>query len=329
MKKIMSIVLCFILMATTVIFTYAVESTEFSDNYVEDTNNESNLPKGDSDNELVEESLIDQFVDILNNCKSEQEREIVLLKAHQMGINADEFKNVKLTKRDLTIFDATIDLADLSKNERRILTPDCNYAESSVTKAASRVTVAGVSMPTYALWPKIYKQETKTYCSAATVYTTAKYIGATPPSQAKIMSFWDSEWGVTYPDLPLIRNYMNYHLPGKQSKYVPYVNKTYAGSQTTFNKDLKNNVENRQPMILHMRNSSGTTNWPYTTSGHFCICSGLLTWENNKYFIGDPYYFSQYVSGATANNGEHKRTWSQLNKVITNRFGSGAQNYLT
>lgn len=59
------------------------------------------------------------------------------------------------------------------------------------------------------------------------------------------------------------------------------------------------------------------------------MCNGLLTWESNKYFIGDPFYFSSYVSGAKANNGELKRTWTQLNNVITNKFGSGSQHYLT
>ena len=64
--------------------------------------------------------------------------------------------------------------------------------------------------------------------------------------------------------------------------------------------------------------------------------NGLLTWENNTYFVGDPYYFQTglnssgtatvtYVAAATANNGEHKRTWNQMLTVSTNLFGSGNQ----
>ena len=328
MKKIMSIIICFVLVASTAISSFAVGLTAYSDNNSQKIIKiDSALPKGDADSGLKEESLIDQFVEIFNNCKSEQEREIVLKKAYQMGFNSDEFKNLKLTKNELAIFDADIDSLSVSKIDRKILTP--NFIDGGAAKAASGVTVAGVTMPTYALWPTIYKQATSTYCSAGTVYTVGKYIGANPPSQSSIMSFWKSQWGVTYPDLPLIRNYMNLHLPGKKSSYVPYVYKKYAGSQKTFNTDLKNNVLNYQPMIIIMKNPSGTTNWPYKTNGHFCMCNGLLTWENNKYFMGDPYYFSSYVSSATANNGEHKRTWTQLNNVITNKFGSGSQYYLT
>lgn len=320
MKKTVFIVL------SLVFVIIAVGLTVYSYNHDEIFSNEIGLPKGDSDFGRREETLIDQFVDLLNGCKTEQERVIILKKAHQMGVGANEFKNVTLSESDLSIFNGKADVSISSRNGRRILTPNHTIGTA---KATTKAVVAGVSMPGYALWPTIYKQQTSTYCSAATVYTVAKYIGATPPSQSAIMNFWKSQWGVTYPDLPLVRNYMNLHLPGKPSTYVQYVNKTYAGNQTTFNKDLKNNVLNYQPMILLMRNTSGTTNWPYVTNGHFCICNGLLTWENNKYFIGDPYYFSSYVPGATANNGEHKKTWNQLNAVITSRFSSGTQNYLT
>lgn len=283
------------------------------------------LPRGDADVSTSEQSLIEQFEELLLNSNSLQERQAIMKKAYQMGIDETEFTNVSLSENDVAILNGDIVTTNSIKNDRAILTS--NVSTASVISTNS--TVAGVSMPTYALWPTIYKQATSTSCSAGTVYTVGKYIGAAPPSQSNTMSFWKSQWGVTYPDLPLIRNYLNLHLPSKPSDYVPYVYKKYAGSQTTFNTDLKNNVLNYQPMILIIKNTSGTTNWPYTTGGHFCICSGLLTWENNRYFIGDPYYFSQYVSGATANDGEHKRTWSQLNTVITNKFGSGSQYYLT
>lgn len=120
---------------------------------------------------------------------------------------------------------------------------------------------------------------------------------------------------------------MNYHLPDKKSSYVDYVVRYYNGSQTTFNTDLKNNVLNYQPMMIMISNT-GTTNWPFKTNGHACLVNGLITWENNRYFIGDPYYFSTYVSGA-GNDGEHKRTWSELNASIQSRFGIEDAQYLT
>lgn len=278
------------------------------------------LPKGDSDVITTDMTEIEQLEELLLNSSSKQEREAVLKKAYQMGFNETDFTNISLSESDIEIFKGNLTTTNSVKN-RAVL-----RASSSMASVASTTDiVAGVSMPDYALWPTIYKQYNKSSCSAATVYTVAKYIGATPPSQEEIMAFWFDEWKKPLPDLPLMRNYLNNHLSGKPSDYIPYAYKKYAGDQTTFNTMLKNNVLNYQPMILLIKNSSGTTNWPYTTNGHFCICSGLLTWENNKYFIGDPYYFTGYVSGATANNGEHKRTWTQLNNVITNKFGSGLQ----
>lgn len=127
-----------------------------------------------------------------------------------------------------------------------------------------------------------------------------------------------------------IENIALFIYEASKKRNVTYSVVNYGGSQTTFNTDLKSNVEDRQPMIIHMSNpTSSTANWPYYTLGHFCICSGLLTWEDNNYFMGDPYYFSSYISSATANDGEHKKTWTQLNTVITNKFGSGSQLYLT
>lgn len=308
LKGLFAAILMVVIVFTNVVPTYANTSRE--------------IQKGDSDYITDEISLEEQFEELFLESSSEQERQIILNKAYQMGINIDIDE---VSKEDINIAQNSINVNSSIRSNRRIITNNSNTG----IRTQAYATVAGVSMPDYALWPTIYKQEKSDWCSAATVYTVAKYIGANPPAQKTIMNFWKSQWNVTYPDLPLIRNYMNNHLPGKSNDYVPYVYKNYANSQTTFNKDLKNNVLNYQPMILNMKNSSGTTNWPYKTNGHFCMCNGLLTWESNKYFIGDPFYFTAYVPGATKNNGEHKKTWTQLNQVIKNRFGSTSQYYLT
>jgi hypothetical protein len=287
----------------------------------------SSLPKGNGDNISEDESLEEQFLDMIENCSSKEQRRIILSKAYSFGLTEDDFQSVNLSNDEKAILRGEITVPNASGVGRTIIQPNVSSVKSA---NSTNSTVAGVEMPDYALWPPIYKQETSTYCSAATVYTVGKFIGANPPSQSSIMAFWQSYWNVTYPDLPLMRNYLNNHLPGKTSDYVNYAVVTYAGNQTTFNTKLKQNVLNYQPMIILMKNNTtSTTNWPYKTNGHFCICSGLLTWESNKYFIGDPYYFLDYVSSATADNGEHKESWGKLNTVITNVFSSGSQKILT
>lgn len=280
------------------------------------------LPRGDAEVMSEVAPLKEQFEEMLNNTTSSNEKQIILRKAYDIGFDIRELSGVTDAEIASARRASEENLYDNSSEtfDRRVITRDINIMSSSV---------AGVDMPDYALWPKIYMQETNTYCSAATIYTVGKYIGANPPSQANIMSFWKSQWGVTYPDLPYMRNYLNNHLSGKKTTYVPYVVVKYAGNQTTFNKNLKNNVINHQPMILLIRSNSNTPGWHYKTNGHFCICNGIITWDNNLYFVGDPYYFPKYVSGAPADKGDYSVSWSVLNSVITARFGAGSQYCLT
>lgn len=253
------------------------------------------VPNGISDTIGSVESLEDQFKELLMCSTNSEQREKILKKAAGMGVSINDLEGVSLSDEDIAILSnntsskATIEVDVTSRSTMS----DNTFSRS----ATSGVVVAGVEMPDYVLWPKIYRQERNDYCTAATIETVGKYIGANPPSQKSIMDFWQDYWGVPYPDLPLMRNYMNYHLPEKESSYVPYVVKYYNGSQTTFNTDLKNNVLNFQPMMIMISNT-GSNNWPFKTDGHASLVNGLITWEDNKYFIGDPYYFSTYVSGA-------------------------------
>lgn len=190
--------------------------------------------------------------------------------------------------------------------------------------AASTIYVAGVPMPTYALRPTIIKQETKDRCSAAVIQTVLKYMGATYPSQTTIMAAWgkSSAGAQYYPTFTQLKNYINARKP---SSYTDYVLVVYAGNQYDFNTMLKFGVEHFQPMLLLMSNpTSSTANWPYKTDGHFSLCNGILTWDKNDYFIGDPYYFPGY-GGITGSIGEHQKAWGKLNSVIKNKHGSGNQ----
>ena len=274
--------------------------------------------RGDATSVGADESLAEQVEKLLPNSSPEQ-RLRLLEKAAVVGLDSADLANVTLSTAEQAILNgsASIEKPVVLTDQKAILT-----APGIGTRATT--IVAGVAMPDYALWPKIYKQERSDWCSAATIQTVLKYIGAASPAQSTIMNYWKSI-GYTYPDLPLVRNYLNARLP---SSYVNYTQYIYAGDQTKFNQSLKYSVENYQPMVLLMRNTSAyenyQTNWPYTTNGHFWICSGLLTWANNQYFIGDPYYFSSYVPGA-GTAGDHNKTWTKLNKVIRNRFGSGQE----
>jgi hypothetical protein len=273
--------------------------------------------RGDAATVGPAESLAEQVEKLLPGSSPEQ-RLRLLEKAAVLGVDSADLPNVTLSKAEQAVLNGSASIPKAaSANDKAILT-----APGPATRATT--IVAGVAMPDYALWPKIYKQERSDWCSAATIQTVLKYIGAASPAQSTIMNYWKSI-GYTYPDLPLVRNYLNARLP---SSYIDYMQYIYAGDQSSFNTCLKYDVESYQPMVLLMRNTSAyenyQTNWPYTTNGHFCICSGLLTWANNQYFIGDPYYFSSYVPGA-GTAGDHNKTWTRLNKVIRNRFGSGQE----
>lgn len=185
-----------------------------------------------------------------------------------------------------------------------------------------------VLMPTTPLNLKVYKQQTKTYCSAATVYSTQKFLKySSVSSQATIMKYWKTHYDSSVPDLPAVRNYLN-DSAYKPSIYHKY--KVWSGSltQLSFNTNLKKDIENKQPTILVISNKSGDSKWPFQTNGHFCMCIGYQASNSaGPYLIGDPYYFSGYVSGA-GTTGKHYRTWSQLSKAIKDRF-SDTQRYLT
>lgn len=251
-------------------------------------------------------SNVNQIKELLRNCNSTTKRQMILEKAVVNGVTASDLSDVALSDTDKAILNQTIDVVSPS-----------NFSTKSVLRNPTQNTrgtiVANVDMPDYALWPTIYMQEENDYCSAATIQTVLQYITESSPTQTTIMN----AWGGGYPTIVQLMNYINNRLG---EEYNPYYQQVYAGNQTTFNVCLKWDVENYQPMIILM-SSSDKTNWPYRTGGHFCICNGLLTWEDNKYFMGDPFYFSTYVSGA-GNVGTHNKTWSQLNTVITNKFGT-------
>lgn len=285
----------------------------------------SGAPRGDSVVTPYSEypSIEEQLLELLSDCSTSQERRMLMKKAYQLNVDESVFDGVKLSSEERAVLrsgEETVSSYSVNSVNRKIITAPASYSRST------RELVAGVDMPDYILNPSIFMQEQADYCSAATIVIISDYLAANTPTQAAIMSHWGS---YKYPDLPMMRNYLNNTLTGKPDDYVKYVVKQYSkGDQKTFNTALKNNVLNYQPMIILMR-SKNTSQWPYITDGHFCVCSGLLTWENNQYYIGDPYYWTHYLTDIPKIYGTHKVSWGNLDDVIGNRFTGGTQYVLT
>ena len=254
-------------------------------------------------------ALTDWFEDLLTN-SNEQTREKILEQAAYAGLSPSDF-SISLSGNDISILKRQSKPTPLDRSDKRILRAPFSNAETlNVTSYSTS------DMPDYALWPEIYMQETSSWCRAGVIQTILMYINGTSPSQSSIIANCVAS-------LPAMRNYVNERLP---EDYVLYAYAKYGGDQETFNRWLAFDVTNYQPMMFAMKNATGSTAiWPYPTDGHYSICCGLLTWANDEYFIGDPYYFSKYVKSATANDGYHNKNWYQLNAAITSSHGENNQ----
>ncbi len=261
--------------------------------------------------ETVDPVLIAQFEELLLKSNGDI-REKLLEKAAFAGITPDDLSNITLSASDVAVLNQKTFAKSQAKNSKRILTSSVNIA--AVANASLYSTA---DMPDYSLWPTIYKQQTSSWCRAGVIQTVLMYIKGSSPSQSTIVNNCAAS-------LSTMCTYVNSFLPLEE--YVLYSYGKYGGDQETFNRWLSFDVNAYMPMMFAMKNATtSTTNWPYYTNGHYSICCGYLTWENNQYFIGDPYYFSEYVASATADDGYHKKTWAQLNTVITNSHGANNQ----
>lgn len=262
----------------------------------------------------VDPSLVAQFEKLLLESKGDI-REKLLTKAAFAGITPDDLSNIVLSANDVALLNQKTFTKDQAKSNQRILMP----STTTVTSSNEPSLYSTNDMPDYALWPIIYKQQTSSWCRAGVIQTVLMYIKDSSPSQNTIINIDDCD-----ASLSAMCTYVNDRLPIEE--YVWYAYAKYGGDQETFNRWLSFDVNAYMPMMFAMKNATtSTTNWPYYTNGHYSICCGYLTWENNQYFIGDPYYFSDYVPSATANDGYHKKSWTKLNTVITNSHGQNNQ----
>ena len=239
------------------------------------------------------------------------ERERLLEKASWAGVTPDDLTNSLLSDREMSILEKEVSLpAQLALDKRILQAPSTDK---------NGITIRSGIMPDYALWPTIYMQQDRSWCRAGVIQTVLMYIKGSSPSQSEIIDKCLAK-------LPDMATYINARKP---DDYANYVYALYGGDQEKLDYFLAYDVLNYQPMIFAMKNdTTSTANWPYRTGGHYSICAGQLTWANDLYFIGDPYYFTNYVSNCVedpSGPGYHKKTWTQLNRVITNSHGEGNQ----
>jgi len=185
---------------------------------------------------------------------------------------------------------------------------------------------SGVAFPGWFLWPTTIKQETSTWCSAATVQTALKYILGSSGFTVTQTSIMNSVGAG--PGLQTVVTYMNNKL-SQQGYSYPYLIETFGGNQATFDVCLLWDIQNYQPMVFTLANkSSGTgnlTKWPYYTNGHFTVCNG--TADGATYSFSDPYYFKSYVASATADNGKLDKVWTYVADVSKQLHGQGNEKF--
>lgn len=288
MKKFVTVSICIILTISMMV-SFNVSAA-----------NASVKPTKSSDRTLLLE------IDKLLKESTSSEREKLLEKVSYAGITQNDLSGVLLTDKEIAVLGGIISITKSPQLDKRIL-----KAPSSSGFSLHSTT----SMPDYALWPDIYMQETGIWCRAGVIQTVLMYISGSSPSQQTIVNN-------CLASLPYMANYLNQNKP---DNYTDYLYSLYGGDQDEFNRRLAYDVSHYQPLVFAMKNNTTSkANWPYKTGGHYSICAGLLTWDNDQYFIGDPFYFPKYVAGAKG-DGYHKKTWTQLNTVITNSHGVGNQ----
>lgn len=156
------------------------------------------------------------------------------------------------------------------------------------------------------------KQQTNTWCSAATIQMVLSYMGASYGSQSNIMS----EVGAG-PGLQTVINYLNQ----KQSENT-YIRKTW-NTQDELNTVCRVADMVDIPIVFTFIATDQNYNdgvWPYPTGGHFTVLRGYFA--SGGYSVADPYYYADYPPYIPHANGLHNRTYEQLKTVNANYNGS-------
>lgn len=158
--------------------------------------------------------------------------------------------------------------------------------DDSSSKAASHWTVIDV--------PKIM-QETDTWCSAAVIQQTLKYINGTIPyTQSQIIKMTGEG-----PSLATVLNFINNHIDGK-----PYGRKEFNGPSSFYRWTLRARDYSR-PVIFTFSNDD-LNMWDFKTDGHFTNCAGYVNFNPNDftykygYLFSDPYCYYKYISNVTS-----------------------------
>lgn len=164
-------------------------------------------------------------------------------------------------------------------------------------------------------------QETKAYCSAASVQMILWYLGIEPDSQEDIFDYFHAAAG---PGFNQVVDYINDH----QSRTLYTVLKW--NSEDVLDMYCRSAYSFGLPILFSLKaysNNVNAQNWPYTTSGHFSVIRGYYNNANEyKYSIADPYYFEKWLNTKNI-QGYHERSYNDL-KTVNGNYDKG-YNYLS
>jgi lipopolysaccharide export LptBFGC system permease protein LptF len=208
-------------------------------------------------------------------------------------------------------------LQNFNAQQGNIITPGAIITSGGSFTAQLPLSLQSISVGDpayYALAVTPIRQETNTWCAAATIQQTLRYIRGTSyvlPTQSAIMGTVHSG-----PGLNTVLSYLN----TKQTRNT-YI-RANASTKDAFDDLLAYSTLSFSPMVFTLKATS-TANWPFTTQGHFTNCDGFYAATNAGYLISDPYYFPHYLPNVTiANPGYLPRNFTQLKNVNTTLMGT-------
>lgn len=280
----------------------------------------------------------EQFVEfLLDPSQTIEGRQATLRMAAYAGLDPSDLVGVTLSSEDLAVFDDGLALQpDAALRAGKSILQAPPFAGSEVEDEGP---TRAVTFPNYALFPVIRKQIQSNWCSAGTIETVLKYIKGDSGFTVIQYDIMYGSGGVGGgPGFQTVVDYTNKYL-ASGSKYTLYVFGSGTGGsgtnkQNNFDTKLLFDVLNYKPAMFTLSNSTGSSNWPFpNTAGHFCTVEGKMSWKDNKYLVGDPYFFKKglssdgttvvtYCSNATDDNGYHERTWAQMLFVSTEKHGN-------
>ena len=127
-----------------------------------------------------------------------------------------------------------------------------------------------------------FQQENGHYCGPATTRQVIDYLNGSSASQDTYARLLGTTSQGT--EMPKIRDVLNQ----KTSKTYRY---NQIGSESTWMNRIETDIKKEKPVVLDIK-ASNTSEWPYTTKGHYINTSGIdsKTGHDVRIRITDPYW---------------------------------------